>query len=208
MWSTRTRKQELSALAAAASPSSSKLQSWSTTRPSPIVCPVMRVKKGIWSWATTAVKVQTVTPHYSHPPRHGPTRRQWSKPSDNIFRDAWLWTPGHSGPCCCPPPSAASTRSSQRQWCPSTSHAEIVEAHPTSVSHLERKCSTSIKHSVFSNWSISPAMEMAFDGGAVTLHLPPQNLFHNNRDHGLCINFVKTGNVKFQILFPLSEICA
>lgn len=57
-----------------------------------------------------------------------------------------------------------------------------------------------IKHSVFSNRSTLSMMEMTCDGGVVTLPLLPKNPLHNNPGHRLCMNFMKSDNVKFQVL--------
>lgn len=56
------------------------------------------------------------------------------------------------------------------------------------------------RHTVFRDWSTLPTMVMTFAGGLVTPPLQPKNLFHNDPEFGLCMNFRKTGAITFQVL--------
>lgn len=56
------------------------------------------------------------------------------------------------------------------------------------------------KHTVSNDWSTLPTMKITFAGGLVTPPLQPKNLFHNDPKYGLCMNFMKTGAITFQIL--------
>ncbi|KAL6620802.1 hypothetical protein ACP70R_035941 [Stipagrostis hirtigluma subsp. patula] len=54
-------------------------------------------------------------------------------------------------------------------------------------------------YTVFSNWSSLPSVEIGFIGTA-TLTLPPKNVFYNDPEKGLCMNFAQGDFLKAQIL--------
>ncbi|KAJ1266568.1 hypothetical protein BS78_08G161900 [Paspalum vaginatum] len=55
------------------------------------------------------------------------------------------------------------------------------------------------KHTVFTNWSGLPTVEMAFSGAAA-LAFPPKNLFYNDRVLGLCMTFGHEPRIPVQVL--------